>query len=146
MDEDAYQSTYGAVAQLRCPFEKAILCRCSGCENIQRINIAEREAVSCRSAVARENCHTLRELFREKAVFALKLHASGEAIPHAKEIRLQCGGLLGLQRVLAAEAGPEAPNVHALVVEAQERFGSLQHLPYEEIVKSIAAYEGRRRR
>lgn len=101
MDEDAYRATFGTLARLRCPFEKA--------------------------------------------VFALKLHA-GEALPHAKEIRLQCGGLLGLQRVVADEPRLEAPNVHALVVQAQERFGSLQHLPYDEIMKSIAAYEGRRRR
>lgn len=144
MDEDAYRGAFGAVARLHCPFEKAILCRCSDCENVRRINLAEREAVSCRSAVARENCRTLHELLREKAIFALKLHAAGDMITHAKELKLQCGGLLGLHTLLPGEPG--TPNVHALVVQAQERFGSLQHLPYDEIVKSITAYEGRRRR
>jgi len=143
MDENAYRSAYDAANPLPCSFEKAILTRFCGCELAGKINLAEREAVSCRSAAACDDCRALHSLLRHNAMFALKLIHEGP-LPHAKELKVQCGGLLGLQRALGVEAGHVA-NVFGLVVAAQKKYGSLSALPYGEIVQSIAAYEGRRR-
>ncbi len=57
------------------------------------------------------------------------------------------GGLIGLQRQMATEEGAAARvhNIHALVRQAQAAYGSLDALPYQEIVKSIAAFQGKRR-
>ena len=145
LDENAYKSTYDEVVWLSCPFEKAILSRCADCDQAHKFNIAEREAVACEAAMARENCLTLHGLLRQNAAFALKLLHPGEPLPHAKEMKIQCGGLLGTQRLVDPEA-MAAGNIHALVGEIQARFGSMRELPYHEVVKAIAAYEGRRRR
>lgn len=68
-------------------------------------------------------------------------------IPHAKDIKVQCGGLLGLQTQLNIDVGyPPIANVYALVVAAANRYGSFERLPYGEIVQSVVAYEPRRRR
>ena len=145
-NEEAYKAAREEINRFGCPFEKAILRRCCGCENAEKHNIAERETASCKSAVARENCRTLRELLHQNALFALKLTHMG-ALPYAKDIKIQCGGMLGVQRLFAPEAEATSPvsNIHGLVLAAQETFGSLQDLPYSEIVKSIAAYEARRK-
>lgn len=145
LNEGAYKATYDERVRLSCPFEKAILSRCAGCDQAHKFNIAEREAVACEAAVAHENCLTLHGLLHQNAVFALKLTHPGEPLPHAKEIKVQCGGLLGLRRLFDQEAN-SAENIHALVGDIQRRFASMQDVPYQEVVKEIAAYEGRRKR
>lgn len=145
LNEGAYKATYGEVVRLSCPFEKAILSRCADCGQAQKFNIAEREGVACEAPVSRENCLTLRGLLHQNAVFVFKLTQPGEPLPHAKEIKVQCGGLLGVQRLIESEA-TAVGDVHGLVVEIHRRYGGMQTLPYNEVVKSVAAYEGRRRR
>lgn len=145
LNEGAYKATYDEKVRLSCPFEKAILSRCAECDLARKLNIAEREAVACEAVVARENCLMLHGLLHQNAVFALRLTHPDAPLPHAKEIRVQCGGLLGIQRLFEQEAVTVA-NIHALTGEIQRRFGTLQEMPYQEVVKVIAAYEGRRRR
>lgn len=145
LNEGAYKATYDEKVRLSCPFEKAILSRCAECDQARKFNIAEREAVACEAAVARENCLTLHGLLHQNAAFALKLAHPGEPLPHAKEIKVQCGGLLGVQCLFNQEV-TLVENIHALTGEIQRRFGTMQDIPYQEVVKKIASYEGRRRR
>lgn len=145
LNEGAYKNTYNEKVRLSCLFEKAILSRCADCNQAQKLNIAEREAVACVAAEPRENCMVLQGLLHRNATFVLKLTQPGEPLPHAKEIRVQCGGLLGIQHQLDQDVNMVA-DVHALVSEAQRYFGDLQNVPYQEVIKEIAAYEGRRKR
>lgn len=131
----------------RCPFEKAILSAQCACEMATQFSVAERIGVECRSELARNNCAVLLGVLRERARFALKVTDTSELLPFGKEMKVMIGGLIGLQRLLAAEAGAAArvTNIHALVQQAQQVYGSLGTLPYQEIVKSIAAFQGKRR-
>ncbi|MEW6330133.1 MAG: hypothetical protein AB1560_01600 [Pseudomonadota bacterium] len=130
----------------RCPFEKAILSAQCACELATRFSVAEQMGVNCRSGIARNNCTTLLALMRERARFALRVTDTSESLPFGKEMKVMIGGLLGLQGLLAPEADAAGVgNIHALVRQAQEQFGALQALPYQEIVKSINAYQARRR-
>lgn len=145
LNEDAYKEAYGETVRLSCPFEKAILSRCADCDQVHKFNLAEREAVACEAPVARENCLTLHGLLHQNAVFALKLSKPGEILPHAKELKIQCGGLLGSQRLFQPEA-TVVENIHGLIGEIRARFGSMPALPYSEVVKTMSAYEARRKR
>ena len=147
MDEIAYRRTYRAVNQIACPFEKAVLTRRCQCEKSLRLNIAEREAAGCSSDEAQHECDTLLHLLRRNALFALKLTHVDGMLPHAKEMKVQCGGLLGVQAAVELDAAEEAgvANVFALVSRAIEKFGSLEALPFSDIVKFISAFEFRRR-
>ena len=131
----------------RCPFEKAILSVQCACEMATRFSIAEQMGVECRSDIARNNCATLLVFMRERARFALKVTDTSAGLPFGKEMKVMLGGLIGLQRQMATEAVAAAgvQNIHALVQQAQAAYGSLDALPYQEIVKSIAAFQGKRR-
>ena len=132
----------------RCPFEKAILSVQCACELATRFSIAEQMGVECRSDIARNNCATLLIYLRDRARFVLKVTDTSAGLPFGKEMRVMLGGLHGLQRLMATEADASASgvqNIHALVQQAQAAYGSLDALPYQEIVKTIAAYQGRRR-
>lgn len=129
-----------------CPFEKAILSGQCACELAARSALGEQLRVRCRSALACTNCRTLLALLRERARFALKHADPAAPMPFGKEMRLMVGGLVGLQRAL--EGGSDRPavtDVHGLVQDAQSRYGRLEGLPFQEIVKTIAAFQPRRR-
>ena len=131
----------------RCPFEKAILGTQCACEMASRFSVAEQMGVECRSDIARNNCATLLVYLRERARFALKVTDTSESLPFGKEMKVMLGGLIGLQRQMATEEGAagRVQNIHALVQQAQAAYGSLDALPYQEIVKSIAAFQAKRR-
>ena len=125
-----------------CVFAKALLSRAAACECASSRTVGERELVECGSVVARTNCGTLAALMHERARFALRLAGPGRPMVHAQALRLQCGGLAGLQQVLGASQA----DVHGMVRLAHERFGSLTVMPWDAIVREIAAWQPRVRR
>jgi len=146
IEEDEYRSTYRSVNKRRCVLEKAILSRRCACTLSARFYLADREGIACDSAAAHRRCSHLITLLRENARFALKITTLEDELPHAKEIKVQNGGLLGLQRVLRPDLGKKnVADVAALTMLGESTFGSLEKFPYQEIVKSIATFEGRRR-
>ncbi|MDJ0872400.1 MAG: hypothetical protein QNJ87_11615 [Gammaproteobacteria bacterium] len=147
MDESEFKKTYEQIRELGCPYEKALLSRQCSCAMGRRFNLAEREGVFCTSWTARNDCEALLSLLREKSRFALGLANITGPIPHAKEIRLQLGGLGGLQQLVHPKAGlARVEDIHALVDLARTRFGNFDKLPFAAIVQSVSAFQGRRRR
>lgn len=125
-----------------CVFSRALLARSAGCTCVARRALGEREVLECTQPVARTNCSLLSALMRERARFALKLPAGELPLMHAQVLRLQCGGLQGLQQALGASDA----DVHHLVGEAQAQYGSLLALPWDQIVTAMRAWQPRRRR
>jgi hypothetical protein len=146
VEENEFRTTYRDINQRRCIFEKAILSRCCACICSTRFYLADREGIACDSSHGHERCSRLIKLLRENARFALKITALEGELPHAKEIKVQRGGLLGLQLLLhPARDTDTVDDVAGLTTFAEQTFGSLQQLPFPEIVKSIVSFEGRRR-
>ena len=146
MDEKEFKATYAGYNDRPCVFAKALLSRCAGCSRAQKLNIAEREAMACKSAEAHQICQELLPLLRAKALFALKLTHIEGALPHGKEIKVQCGGLLGLRTAQEPSAEGPVTDVYSLISAAVADFGGLHALPYGEIVKAVVGYEPRKRR
>lgn len=106
--------------------------------------VGEAERPRCASPVARTNCETLLALLRERATFALRLPPPASPLPHAAQLRVQCGGLRGLAEVAGDEgAGPS--DVHALVTRLQAAFGALADIPFAPVVTAMKRWEGRPR-
>lgn len=147
VEEDEYRTTYHNINQRRCVFEKAILTRRCSCLCSARFYLADREGIACDSATAHDRCRHFITLLRNNARFALKITVLEGELPHAKEIKVQNGGLLGLQRTLHPElGGDKVIDVAGLTALGEQTYGSLEQIPYQELVKSIANFEGRRRR
>lgn len=166
MDESAFRSARDAMAPQPCAFQNAMLAGVCDCALAARRNIAEREAVACAAPAAREQCARLCALLRQNSAFALKLAQVGGPLPHSKEMKVECGGLLGVQQAIAAtvpdaDAAPAArasglpavvaerpslADVHRLVQACERKFGGFANLPYSVIVQSVVAFQIRRRR
>lgn len=148
MDENEYRSTYHKLNQSRCRFEKTLLSRRSTCSRSKRFNLADREGVSCLSPAACERCGLLLDSLRENARFALHLTEIDGALPFNKEIKVQTGGMLGLQKLIHPDFGEpdKVEDIYSLVNQAEQQYDSLEKIPFSEIMPSIVSFEGRKRR
>ena len=146
MDNEIFRQTYSAINERFCPFEKSILTNNCRCAKAKRFCIAEREGVQCTSDDAQIRCIAVLDLLRTQARFALKTTAERRALPHAKAMRVQVGGMRGIQAALEPDAEPPAQieDIDALLDAAVARFGNLDALPFQTIVQQITAYRGRR--
>jgi hypothetical protein len=146
MEESKYKRVY--CNQYPCPFEKAILTGRFACTKCQHLNVAEREEIACFSEAPHPPCELLLEKLRQNAQFTLKLLNLNSPLPHAKEVKVQCGGLLGLQAVLFPKrARPrQVKNIDALVKQAIIVFGHFDKLPFQEIIRFINRYQVRKKR
>jgi len=148
MEEKEYKDTYHTINQRRCVFEKTINSRRCTCKQSQRFHLADREGIACKSATGNALCTELLNSMRSNARFALHLTSADDPLPHTKEIKVQTGGLLGLQGLIyphrAADINIE--NAIGLIDVAIEKYGSIETLPYDILVQAIVKFEGRKKR
>jgi len=152
MDEHEFQQAREQFNQCPCPFEKAILSSRCFCTKCQRLNIAEREMAACVSSMAQARCVVLLEQLYKNARFAIKQVRLDSPQPHAKVMKVQCGGLLGLQSVIISSEEcsivvseecfgmKQIKNIDALVTQALDIWDRIENFPYQEIVKFISHY------
>jgi len=143
MEENEFKKTYRDVNNAPCVFAKAILRRCCRCSRSQKLFIAEREAVTCKSPGGRQRCEDVLAVLRSKAAFALKMAQIDAPLPHGKELKVQCGGMLGLQEALLHGETEVVEDIHTLLEESIARHGSAEALPYTEVVRTISSFQPR---
>jgi hypothetical protein len=145
MDETEYKAAYKKVNETPCTFAKAILRRCCGCRHAQKLLLAEREAITCLSSEAQQRCETLLPLLRQKAAFALKLTHTDGKLAFGKEIKVQCGSMLGLQQELQANPvqEPTVVDIYNLIDQAEAFYDSFEGFPFNEIVRTISHFKVR---
>lgn len=142
-NEDAYRDARKSVNPTPCAFEKGVLARCIACSKAEKHLLAERETINCTSVAAQARCQELKSILRNQSAFALRITSANAPLPHAKELRIQCGGLKGLQKSVT---GPDdVTDVTGLIDAALARYGTLETFPYSEIVQSVVHFEARRR-
>ena len=145
MEEDEYRSTYNELADIRCVFEKALTNRQAKCALARHFCLADREGYSCQSTEASHKCSELLKILRKNSIFSLKLREIDGPLPHNMEIRVQAGGLTGLAK-LVDQANMPLEDISRILAQAQEKYGSLENLPYNKIIQSVVQFQGRRRR
>lgn len=143
-NEEAYRQARESAIDLPCPFERALLSRCVVCFKARRLLLAEREAISCSERAANTRCKSFHEALHNNARFALHMDPD-QPWPFGKEIRAQCGGVLGLKAALDHGDEVEA-DVAELISEGFEKFAEVDRFPYSEIMRAVVHYEPRKRR
>ena len=130
-------------------FSKALLSRCCQCEVSLKLNLAEREAMSCTRRESYLRCEKIFEHLRRNAKFALHLIENKAPLRHADGMKMQCGGLRGVMHVIAEDTGQTVPdtveNVDAVLTQALEQYSDFANLPYPRIVRHITSYKLKKR-
>ena len=163
VNESEYKDVYARVIGTKCVFEKAILLQFAQCEHAEKRLLAEREAVNCAHESCQHRCQQFLDALRQKARFSLQQTQADQPLPHAKETKVQAGGLFGLQQALSSadptqveplddhvlrynEADKLIANIYGLLDRAAKHYKQLDKLPYSEMVKAILRFEVRKKR
>jgi len=144
VDEIAFMHALGSVNPKPCIFGKVILSRHCMCSRVVKRYAAEREMVACSVDADRAQCGELLDKLRQNSAFALKLTHITLPLPHGPEMRVQYGGLQGLQ--LEINGSSEVTDITTLVSDAKKKFGNFDSLPFSTIVQSVVNCEVRKRR
>lgn len=140
-NEEAYKQARDAAIHRPCPFERGLLSHCVLCMHARKLLLAEREAISCGHETAHRDCKTFHAALHQNARFALHMDPD-QPWPFGKEIRAQCGGVLGLKEAMERQEN----DVASLVSEGIRRFGGVDRFPYSQIMRAVAHYEPRKKR
>ena len=149
VDENQFRATYHEINELRCVFEKALNARQCGCARSKHFLLGGREGRGCQVEDRQKRCVEYLKILRPKAKFLLGITQADGPLPHNKEIRIQVGGLKGLQQPLdQPEAGVADGllDIDGVISTAESQFGALNEFPYEQLLPAIAAFQGRRKR
>ncbi len=146
MEESEYKSTYSEIVRIRCEFEKSLTNNKARCAHARHFWLADREGYACKSEQASATCRHLLDELRVNSRFILKIAQTAEKLPHNMEIRVQVGGLHGIEQLFGPYQSEPIEDIHKLIAKAEAEYGSLDKLPFDRIVQSVSRYQGRKSR
>lgn len=131
-----------------CPFSATLAKQDFACPHAAQVIRRGGTEFSCQSAASRDSCMQMHENMKQAALPAFDLEDDLLQVPHGVLARIQFGGLLGLQRMLARPVADSArvEDIDALVTAALARYGDADAVPCSELVADIQAYQPARRR
>ena len=88
-------------------------------------------------------CYDLVDIFKEKSRFVLGLSQHDEELTHMQLMKIRCGGLIGMQKLLQHNIS-EVPDVLDIMQQAKLAFGSLEEFPFSDIVREIKMFTHRK--
>ncbi len=143
MEEDAFREALAELSERQCGFERALLSRKHGCSHLEMFYIANRRGCNCKTEGAAKKCEVMLDHLRDKAKFVLQLKQIVLPLPHAKEIKVQMGGLTGLNHLLDIDSN-NVFDIHNLVEQIYQKYPNLSDMPFQNIMTEIQNIQTRR--
>lgn len=128
----------------KCPFSAPLIARLAACRHAEAVVRRGGSEYDCRSDPDRVACVFLLDALKSAALPALGVEDDPTVMPHMVLVKVQCGGLLGLCRLLDESGGP-IEDIAALRDRAAVHFGDLAAIPLESLLVDIGAYRSERR-
>jgi hypothetical protein len=130
----------------KCPFSAPLVTRQFGCTHAQEVIHRGGTEINCTVSTAYTRCEQLFQRMKVVALPAFGVEDDLLSMPHSVFVKIQYGGLLGLQRLLHPEAQvtERVEDVQALVAEASLQFND--EIPCAPLVDDITSYKTRARR
>ena len=125
-----------------CPFSKPIIGKWCACPHAEVAELCSGKLVCTRDEDLKDSCIELDNQFRVNTRFILGTKSDEEKLTHAKLMKIRCGSLLGMQRVLEMDIN-KAVDIRGVIDKTIEIYGSLSSFPYSEIVQDIKQFKHR---
>ncbi len=126
----------------KCAFNSTLTGDQFGCQHGKPVVRRGGIEIACTGENVHDRCALLFEKMKNAVLPELGLKDDLLSIPHSVLVKVQFGGLLGLQRKFAA-AGSQTTrveNINELVTTAVKECGDLDSIPYQELVRDIIGY------
>jgi hypothetical protein len=133
--------------EYKCAFSNTLITNQFGCEKGEQVARRGGPDIACTSDEAHRRCELLFQQLKASALPAFGVEDDLLSMPHSVLVKIQLGGLLGLQRLLeSGTAGSaEVKNVYALVNQAVGQYDNLDAIPFPALVEDMTSYKLKRR-
>lgn len=132
--------------EYKCAFSNTLVTNQFACEKAEQVTRRGGPDVACTSDAAHQRCEKLFQQMKAAALPAFGVDDDLLSMPHSVLVKIQHGGLLGLQRLLDGAAGSgDVKNIHALVDQAVGKYNHLDAIPCSALVQDMTSYKLRRR-
>ena len=104
--------------------------------------------IGCSSSSVQPNCNVLLHKLKDAALPEFGVPDDPLEMPHSVLVKIQSGGLTGLQHLLAKQISENVPlqDIADIVTNALANYDNLDKLPVDEIIPAITSHKIKRRR
>jgi hypothetical protein len=135
------------VVEHKCPFSGTLVSEQFACAMAKTVVRRGGPEVACTSEVGHARCESLFQHMKQAALPMFGVEDDLLTMPHSVLVKIQHGGLLGLQRIMdeAPEGASSVADINALCERSVLRFQAVTNIPYQTFVQDMTAYKLRRR-
>ena len=130
---------------LKCPFGAPLTKGDFGCSHAQEVVRRGGSEYDCRSAPDHARCSELFDRLKQASLPAFQVEDDLTSMPHSVQVKIQYGGLLGLERLAGGRPPGGIEDISTTVSAAKDRYGSLAAIPYTDLVGDITNIKLQRR-
>ena len=138
------------MSDLTCPFSAPLVAEDFACRHAESVIRRGGTEIACQAEVSRARCIELHQAMKAVALADQGYEDDLTQVPHSLLVRIQYGGLLGLQRLTGqdSDAATTVADIDSLVEAARVHFGSVSDIPCTELCADMTGYRlpGRRNR
>jgi hypothetical protein len=137
---------------MKCPFAAALTRSVATCHAAQEVVRRGGTEIDCRLPPAHARCTELFDGLKARGLTAFDVEHDLTQMPHSVLVKIQCGGLVGVHRLLGgSDDSTPIADVADLVERALAQFGTAAGIPSAELDDAIRSFQlerraGRRRR
>jgi hypothetical protein len=102
--------------------------------------------IACQSEQHQQLCSCVYEQLKQVGLIAFEYEDDLAQVPHGVWAKIQFGGLLGLQRLVINDGSEKVKNIANTIESAKELYGTLEQIPYSEVIPSMQDYRMRRKK
>lgn len=129
----------------RCVFALTQVSNQFDCENARLVTRRSGPDIACTSEMMSQKCEQVYNHLKRVGLEEFQYDDDLTQVPHGIWAKIQFGGLLGMQDTLLGSQA-KIDNISALVKLAEEQFGNLESIPFDDFVSAMKNYSARKRK
>lgn len=133
------------MSEAKCPFSAPLITHHFGCVLAKEVIHRGGTEIACTQDGAQARCAGLFERLKTAALPAFGVEDDLLSMPHSVLVKIQYGGLLGMQRLLSGPVD-KIENIDALLNQATTHWGNTEAVPCDSLVPDITSFKPRSRR
>lgn len=126
-----------------CPFSKAILGKWCQCQHSKLADKCSGKMTCTRLDDLKHSCLELDNAFKSNSRFILGVTNNNAELTHANLMKIRCGGLLGMRRVLNID-NEGSVDIRNVIDRISSQYAGIEHFPFNDIVQDIKLFKHRK--
>lgn len=130
----------------KCAFSSALITKPFSCQNALEITRRDGPTIGCTSEEMQQKCERIYNALKTNAIPELGYQDDLTQMPHSVLMKIQMGGLLGLQHLIDGSEDTRVADIQVLMNAVVDKYQPITTLPVDKIISHISAYKIRRRK